>query len=321
MNCNNHFKCSAPLIPLVLYMFTVIIVHADTSESIMYEGIDPGRFALVKGQGSEVCEAYLERLTTSDYTNVREPRCERPEDTKIKGFEQLNRVILAPEELHNIYERLMGFANHKDPHYYELERKRRQSVCENPKLEEACKRAMEEEANAEARGDHWAEPYTLGILSDGHVVAWRYKPEVDIDNDGQGDRVLLFMDHHNGCGTLNYRGYIEGGPTYPYLMDADYQTVDEERTRTIFGHPSPEWPRFPSHKPFHYIGSKVGIFRYKDQYYFDTFFHAADFENQRQWDKTLLDTLAVFHRQGGETRQVCEYRWHNPYNSGKGEQP
>jgi hypothetical protein len=33
----------------------------------------------------------------------------------------------------------------------------------------------------------------------------------------------------------------------------------------------------------------------------------GDFDNKRQGDKRLNNTLAVFERSGGQTRQMCEY--------------
>jgi hypothetical protein len=55
------------------------------------------------------------------------------------------------------------------------------------------------------------------------------------------------------------------------------------------------------------IGPQIGIFEYHGVYYFDTFFdEISDFDNKRAEDPHLIDTLGVFLRSGGTTKQVCE---------------
>ena len=60
---------------------------------------------------------------------------------------------------------------------------------------------------------------------------------------------------------------------------------------------------------FRPIGPSIGIFKYGNYYYFDTFFDSwGDCQNRRPRYKHIDDTLGVFLRQNGKTRQVCEYR-------------
>ena len=54
----------------------------------------------------------------------------------------------------------------------------------------------------------------------------------------------------------------------------------------------------------------MSVFRYRNQYYWDTFFDGngwPDFDGKRKKDKSLPAHLAVFLRQQGRTRQMCEY--------------
>jgi hypothetical protein len=59
---------------------------------------------------------------------------------------------------------------------------------------------------------------------------------------------------------------------------------------------------------FRPVGLSIGIFKYQELYYFDTFFDPwGDFQNRRGESADISNTLAVFLRQTGKTQQVCEY--------------
>lgn len=58
----------------------------------------------------------------------------------------------------------------------------------------------------------------------------------------------------------------------------------------------------------------MGIFKYQDLYYFDTFFDGwGDFEGKRRTEGTrnksreIANTLGVFLHKSGKTKRVCEY--------------
>lgn len=54
------------------------------------------------------------------------------------------------------------------------------------------------------------------------------------------------------------------------------------------------------------IGSNIGLFKYRDFYYFDTFFDSwGAFQNRRRKYKHIDDTLRVFLRKDGKTRQFA----------------
>jgi len=68
------------------------------------------------------------------------------------------------------------------------------------------------------------------------------------------------------------------------------------------------WVRRDSVFPFRPVGRSIGIFEYKSVFYFDTFFDlSGDAQGSRSGEPSLANTLGVFERRGGMTREVCEY--------------
>jgi len=102
-------------------------------------------------------------------------------------------------------------------------------------------------------------------------------------------------------------------PQVAYVASDDYKTIDDSKTRKFFAHPTAGMPASQasmSPAPFSPIGDSVGFFKFRDQFYFDTFFQGngwADFEGHRENQLDLRYHLAVFHREKNVTREVCEY--------------
>ncbi len=258
-------------------------------------------FTLTKGKGVGVCEAYLKRLTSTEHKKY--PFCDRPEDDSVEGFARLNRVPLSAEEVYGILPRTIGFVDSQNQDQYE-------SINDqNRKL-----------------GLPETEPLSLQDLPKelGYTMSmWRYKPPVDIDNNGVPDPLMVSQGYGAGgglyrCGNIKYH-YPEGLPQIIFAIDFERMRVDEARTRELFGHVVGGYPQirdgkqiglYPGFRP---IGDTMSIFQYRGEYYFDTFFDSwGDFEGRRRNYEYIADTLAVFRRKGNVTKQVCEYRWHNP---------
>jgi len=289
------------LIVHVVLQFLLLLSAAHAGEKA--GGQKP--FELVKGQDVDVCRAYLDRLNRTEFQTI--PFCGRPENAQVDGFATLNRVPLTPEQLHQVYEHLIGFAEQGDQHYFDNYRTRQLAFCEKPAYEKLCAQIKEQKSKAEAQGYRWGEPLSLSTLRLGQTQAWRYNAEVDIDNDGRPDPILLYRERR--CGGESSKGGPELAATFAFIMDEKYQVVDERRTREIFGHPNPHWP-LVDNKRFRYIGSQMGVFSYRGHYYFDTFFISwSDFNDARVNDEDLLQTLGVFRRTSGKTEQICEYHW------------
>jgi hypothetical protein len=101
-----------------------------------------------------------------------------------------------------------------------------------------------------------------------------------------------------------------------FVLEKGDQDIDDARTLSVFGHPTGGRPRpdpdagSPKDTQFLAIGSSLGIFKYRDQTYFDTFFDGGgwpDFAGERADLPSLMNHLAVFAHHDGVTRQVCEY--------------
>jgi hypothetical protein len=250
------------------------------------------KFTLTKGHGVEVCEAYLKRLNLTEFEQW--PYCDRPENTAIEGFARLNRVSLSSEQVHGLLGRVAGFTydDNQDAHWYKAHDPMPLNLVEND-------------------------------LKHDVMRVWRYDPPVDIDNDGQADSVVIWHGYgasHGAysCGSLDKADYLTPQVQIAYVIDLEKLRVDEARTRELFGHPVGKYPDirkgrqiglFPGFRP---VGRTIGIFQYRNQYYFDTFFDPwGDFEGRRRRDKQISQTLGIFLRQSGKIRQICEYHWTN----------
>jgi hypothetical protein len=170
-------------------------------------------------------------------------------------------------------------------------------------------------------------------MDSGSIVAWRYDPPVDIDNDGNPDTDLVVWQGYGlrgGVGAIGCGGHFGAAdrllvqPTEILSIDWIHMELNEGRIRELFQHPLGGYPIVVNGKQvfssdFRPIGLKMGIFAYQGRYYFDTFFDGwGDFQGKRRSDwgdgkprikNSLRDILAVFHRKGGVTKQVCEYQW------------
>jgi hypothetical protein len=271
-------------------------------------------FKLTKGQGIEVCDAYLKRLNNSDYRRFsfnppypsigifNPPYCGRPEDDSVPGFTRLNQVPLNAEEIYALQSEMYRFQ-----HYF------REKINQ--------KKFLEIYGNLKS---------VQRFMDTNRLGAWRYNPPVDIDNDGQPDNVLIWFSAAGagGCGSLNGNDtYPEGGSYTANILDAKNQVIDEKRTEELFEHPIGNYPLFTKNKffgfadGFNYIGLSMGIFAYKNVYYFDTFFdYFGDFQGKRRdyfkniplkRKHPMTATLGVLQRKNGKTKQVCEYYWIN----------
>lgn len=257
-------------------------------------------FTLLKGKGVPVCEAYLKRLNISEWgSHEKLPTCGRPENDSVEGFTVLNRVPLTAEQIAALYGGVTNFLNggHSD------------------------------------RGNNKpSDPHPIirvrQSIEDNGLAVWRYDPPVDIDNDGKPDDDLIVWQGGLGVGPCGRRAGAADEvlilPTHIYSINWQQMKLNDERTRELFGHPVGGYPVVLQGKPvmsnrFRPIGTKMGIFSYQDQYYFETFFDGwGDFEGKRRSDwgdgkrrikNSLAGILGVFQRKDGVTKQICEYRW------------
>jgi uncharacterized protein YecT (DUF1311 family) len=267
-------------------------------------------FQITKGKGVPVCDAYLERLNTTDY--VKPPYCDRPENDGVKGFARLNRVALTPADIHDLYPivwTFMSLANSKNLDWPDMSFQQHLTQSGQFKLAE--------------EGSKLLQMY----LDKGWAEIWRYDPPVDIDNDGVPDNVEVWEGGAlpigiggRQCGDdvsdiFGGRNDILHQPQVALVILDNNDRLNVHKTVEIFAHPmgsyrfydavDKKWKISDAFRP---IGRSIGIFKYQDIYYFDTFFDGwGDFKDKRQRYKNIDNTLAVFLHKNGKTRQVCEY--------------
>jgi hypothetical protein len=283
----------------------VLLVVGVMASLPLYAADTPARpghhyhFDLVKGAGTAVCDAYLKRLNTTDYTSP--PYCDRPETTAAAGFSKLIRVPLSAESILVLYPRVSSFMQQRD---------------QGSKEEDERQNTVRKAAGLGPAGPSGETLDTMkGFLRDGLIV-WRYDPLVDMDNDGMVDNIVVWQGigvagGTGRCGEDSPRGdRLNYSAQVAFVLAASNDRLDIPKTMAIFGHPSGSY-RLPDGtiaKMFRPVGMSIGIFRYQALYYFDTFFNSwGDFENQRAESPDMASTLGVFFRQNGKTRQVCEY--------------
>ena len=154
------------------------------------------------------------------------------------------------------------------------------------------------------------------------MEAWRYDAPLDLSNDGAPVRVMIWQ----GAGLSG--GDIVCGATWnqdewgfrprqlPLILGPDSKQIDQAKTASVFagrGRPAwvvgLPWVSPDSVFPFRPIGRSIGLFRYRDVVYFDTFFDlSGDDQGSRSGQPSLANTLGVFIRKQNATREICEYQ-------------
>jgi hypothetical protein len=280
-------------------MKTALIVLSVVAMSGAVSLAEQAHFDLMQGRDQPVCKAYQAFLNGSNLASS--PICGRPDTPSAAGFEALPRIFLSKDEIYQLADGLLGFADHDDSHYYDNLLAERKEFCAKPANARLC----------EGRGDRsstipWGGKNGLAYFAGSS--AWMFDPQVDIDNDSKPDPVLLMRI--SPCTGNASDGVRATSSTYAFILDGELKAIDELRTRRVFGHPFNEWPRGRQNARFRFIGGSFGVFRYEATTYFDTFLsNWSDFKNERVDDSALLTTLGVFMHREGVTRQVCEIRW------------
>jgi len=265
------------------------------------------QFALIKGKGIPVCEAYLQRLNRSDFKKkdgfrpeASPPYCGRPEDDSVPGFSTLHRVQVTAQEVNRLTASIWNFT-HPNVRFSECEvRGADSSVCVPT----------------------WPLKNTEKELSF-ELYVWGYSPQIDVENNGSPDNVIVWQGQGAGtsgglCGEVGLRYSPDAGlrqSQIAYILTPDGRHLDEGRTKAIFGHPFQSYTVKESdgyervfRNSYRPIGTSMGIFEYRNVFYIDTFFDVwGDLENKRRDQPDLGNRLAVILRKGGIARQVCEY--------------
>jgi hypothetical protein len=244
------------------------------------------KMRLLHGHGAPVCEAYLQRLNQTVFHEP--PYCGRPENDQIPGFSLLNRVELSGQSYRQLYGHVTQFMGVRNSH----------------------------------SGEDATGIYDLSfhvILA--HSGAWGYEPKTDIENNGSNLNLLVWgaQQTYPPCGARNEKSPQGArGDQIILVVNEHGDQLDDQKTEALFESPTQglsktEYARQGGKNAgtaFQPIGSSMSVFQYRGLYYFDTFYTGngwTDFQGRRETDKSLNSHLAVFLREHGVTRQVCEY--------------
>lgn len=189
-------------------------------------------FALTKGSGDRVCEAYLLRLRATQF--AKPPYCGRLENATVLGFERLRRVPLAADEIVALFPRIQSRSIHGDQYAQEQI--------------DASNRSRGVRAPTSARP---IDALVSSYVASGSLSVWRYDPPIDIENDGSKDNLIVWYGAAAGvakgpCGaeSTNTSGTIRQSQLALFLTTDD-KAVDEARTMRVFGHPGWESAQVP----------------------------------------------------------------------------
>lgn len=245
-------------------------------------------FKLTQGQGTEVCEAYLQRLDKTEFLD-NDPTQGRVHEPLLDGFADLKPVPLTAEEIQRLYYKIKSFREYQDQHLLEKYNALHQ---DDPGVKQRAERLPEEVKTL--MKDRLQTPFV------------RYQVTLDLDNDGFASNTVI--EDWNGV----------------YIVDPPLQQLDEDRMKAIFADQEIlDWPSVVQFPP---LAVNSHVFGYKGKYYFDGLLDVLLGVNSRT--RTYYPyaplMLGIFIHEQYQTRQVCEYQWLNgevyqarPYHSGK----
>jgi hypothetical protein len=244
------------------------------------------RFELTQGEGTPICNAFLDRLKRTRFSKP--PYCGIPEEDAAPGFETLHQVALTKDEVVALFTHVHGFT------------------------------WVQNEDNVAGEDP----PKYRAFYEGGDTLAWRYEPEVSVNNDGQPDNLLIWQ----GVGL--YEGGIRGedcggrldelepidhpigsirAGRQAFVLTANNQSIDQERTIQLFAHPG----SLPAPNRFAPIGIEISFLKYRGLYYQEVFYsdQSGDLKGARKSDPKINSTLAILLRRRGKAKQICEYRF------------
>lgn len=233
-----------------------------------------GKFWLTYGHGMGVCTAYLESLNSSFYYE-RHPRCDRPPNDEVDGFEALERAPISLQELKELWPSVDWFLSFGTS---------------------GRSRAVD-----------------FGEEDLDHHPALRYLSAVDIDNDGKREPLLMWRT--GGCTYVGSELWPWESIPIVLNSTGDGPDVERTREIFGHPSGGYRLSSGEMSDRFRALGRSMGLFQFEGMFYMDTFFdNWGDFLGTRQYDPDLAEDdpeirnrLAVFLRQKGETEQVCEY--------------
>jgi len=227
-------------------------------------------FKLTKGEGTEVCEAYLQRLSATEFVD-NDPVKGRITEPLLKGFVDLKPVPLTADEIQHIFYKIVSFSRFRNQDLLQ------QDILINTKNETEAWRIQQVKKLSEFIKN--------AMLYESFI---RYKKKIDMDNDGIESNIVI---------KNNYGSYI---------VDKRLQRVDDANMMAIFSDKELlEWPTITQFPP---IAISTSIFNYKGKYYFDGFLDLLFYNSNHKIDNSVPLRIGVFINQHKNTQKICEYQ-------------
>lgn len=136
-----------------------------------------------------------------------------------------------------------------------------------------------------------------------NIAVWRFDPPIDIDNDGTPDNVILWRGKippvWEQCGQSESYGLNMEGPTVLFVTAND-SGIDSGKTAQTF--------QDLVSMQYAPLRHSIGVFRYREQYYFDAFINKkVSVTGNLSTPTKDLQYLHVFHLKGEKVEQVCQF--------------
>lgn len=239
-------------------------------------------FKLVKGQGVEVCEAYLKRLNETEFLD-NDPIKGRVHEPLLDGFMDLKPIPLMAEQIQKLYPKINAFDFFQDQDAFSD--KKQQSI---EQLKKKQQESLEYVNSYIER--HKETPFV------------RYQVLLDLDNDGIADDTVI--KNQNSV----------------YIVDNSLSRINEQRMKMIFANQKVlQWITIKAFPPLAY---PINVFNYKGRYYFDGFVDLAVSDTDSGVIILFLKnkplTLGVFLNKKNQTKKICEYQWMPPIKNSNG---
>lgn len=267
--------------PPALYLAVWLCVGMtglNTSAYAIEQNLPKPGFELIKGHGTDVCEAYLQRLNTTEYLN-NDPAQGRVSEPPQEGFADLKPVPLTAEEIQRLYLKILSFNRYQDQDLIDRFKQQNQGryMGEPPddKLPELIKKYMEEDQKT---------PFV------------RFQIPLDMNNDGVANDTVI--QNNNSA----------------YFVDPGLNRIDEQRMKALFGGQEIlDWPNVPQFPP---LVTPLHVFNYKGKYYFDGISEMGFVMRTNLSPMLMLDKpqiWRVFLHQDYKTQELCRYKWVNNF--------
>jgi len=245
-----------------------LLVLLATSLAVLADDRKPSSYAVSVGQNLEVCSFYHDALVENSKKYF--PYCNRKFDSPSPPFVALKRSYLDVEEIMKIYDKVESFRLTSNQLFSARIRKR---SFLSPNRERAVK-------------------FISGLVDTKQLLVWKLIPEIDIDNDGHDDPVLVWQ--YGRC-----RGPGGSSPVYGTLLlvlNADGDGIEESKTEAIFGDPLRCVPN--QYCP---LSNLMTVFVFRSDTYYDAWGHTDASESAEPGLK--IDVHKYSH---GKVERICE---------------